>query len=66
MELLIFVIIFTVVSVGLIIYAKKLFSPGVYETKFIKGTARGMLGMFSYAHELQNKRAYVNSRTSKF
>lgn len=67
MGIFLFVIIFALVSIGLIEYAKKQASYySSYETFLIKGAVRGHLGRFDYQSTVEAKRKRINASNSKF
>lgn len=60
-------LVFTIVSVGLIVFAKhmeKMYCT--YETRFIRGDVRAMMGKFAYKSMLEEKRKKLNSSSTKF
>lgn len=67
MMIIFLILIFIAVSIGIdahITTVQRRLST--YSTDFIKGAARGYLGMFTYKSELEEKRARLNDEKSKF
>lgn len=75
MSLIIFAIVFTVASGVILIYANYMLShKGYYGannkveyiTNYVKGTARGNMGLLESRSMLETKRTNVNKKHSKF
>ena len=61
------ILIFTAVSLGLLAYISAIEQRFTkYDTRYIKGAARGYLGMFEYRSILEEKRLKLNRENSKF
>lgn len=67
MVILAYMLIFSVISYGLIIYAGWLTAKEEqYDSSYIRGTIRGATGRFFYASDLERKRDYLSRLLSKF
>ena len=67
MEIILYVMVFTVVSLGLLIYANtQLSEETVYELSFIKGTTRGFMGRIVSVSSLERKREKLGRKNAKF
>lgn len=67
MGIFLLVIIFGLISLGLIFFAKYQEQRySYYDSSYIKGAVRGHLGRFEYRSVLEAKRRKINSPNSKF
>lgn len=67
MEIIIFALVFTVITLLLLKYTKnKDQTEHGYDLTFVKGTTRGSIGMITSAETLEELRTKLNSKKSKF
>ena len=67
MEIILFVVFFSVVSLGLFLYLQmQIPRSSKYELKFIKGAVRGSMGRFTSMSSLERKRKNLCRANSKF